>query len=336
MVDSGAEESCANPESFPQETPDIKGAVPLIAVEGSAITTHGLIQPQVTLQSNTGHVEAEFRMQSAEVTDDVMCMANLEDAGAKIMFLGEQGRWVVLPNGTFVELEREGKRYYLNYELSDAPTTSADTSAKLVAPNAVEEGEGVEDEGDKMFEDFSHEQFEPALLEKVQIQLEKENEIEVNDDMMLEQCIHLKSNSEVNAKPQPAQPTPEQVALHNYLHIDYEDWCEHCVAAKAREDAHERASAEVQADRSRRVIQGDYAFFARDGKRVESEDLTHSPLATSLNVLETETQYPLSIYVPRKGTDKYAISVLVNFVKRLRHQVTFQTDRQRITHQSSL
>ena len=44
-----------------------------------------------------------------------------------------------MPDGTFVEMERIGKRYYLNYELS-GPTASADTSAKLVAPNAVEEG----------------------------------------------------------------------------------------------------------------------------------------------------------------------------------------------------
>ena len=51
-----------------------------------------------------------------------------------------------------------------------------------------------------------------------------------------------------------------------------------------------------------------------------------------MTLVDVETGYPYSIYVPRKGTDKYVISVIVQFVKRLRHKVVFQTDQEHPIH----
>ena len=81
------------------------------------------------------------------------------------------------------------------------------------------------------------------------------------------------------------------------------------------------------------MIQGDYLFFSRDGKRVSSGPEgqpaeEHSRLCTILCAVECETGSPFVCYVPRKGTDKYVVSMLVQFVRRLRVGVTFQVDQE--------
>jgi len=193
MVDSGAEESCARPTSFPSCTPDLTRKVDLVAAEGSEITTMGEVNPQVSLRTSEGtDLAACFKLQASDVTDDILCLANIEDADCQIFFLGPLGRWIKTKDGTWIEMVRTGKRYYLHY---DTDTPAAKTAEPgLVAANEAA-GASSQERDDVLFDPFLGEDFEPELKERVQRQLDQEAELdampEITDESALERLLEV-------------------------------------------------------------------------------------------------------------------------------------------------
>ena len=227
-------------------------------------------------------------------------------------------------------MHRQGKRYYLEYETSTPAAQTAEPA--LVAAN---EAAGASPDGD-LFDPFL-EDFEPELKERVQRQLDQEAALdsmpEITDESALERLLDVPVQQQPQPKAQPILPDALEQELHCLTRTPYAPWCEHCVAAKAREDKHIRKDSEQKAASTRRVVQGDYCFYSRNGERVATTDPEgnvdeHSKLCTVLCAVELESQTPFVCYVPRKGTDKYVIWMLVQFVKRLRHKVVFQVDQE--------
>ena len=64
--------------------------------------------------------------------------------------------------------------------------------------------------------------------------------------------------SGMRARPQPRQPTLEEIASHNIDHYPYRSWCRPCVAAMGRADQHVRGSE----DDGIAVVSMDYGFFS--------------------------------------------------------------------------
>ena len=64
----------------------------------------------------------------------MLAVANMEDAGWDLHFAGTQGRWLKTPTGSWVEMARRGKRYFLDFEYD-------------VADQHKPEQEGVDQDG---------------------------------------------------------------------------------------------------------------------------------------------------------------------------------------------
>ena len=103
--------------------------------------------------SDDTDMAACFRLQASSVTDDILSLANLEDSGCQVYFLGHMGRWVRTQEGTWIEMVRTGKRYYLEYETDTLAAQTAEPG--LVAAN---EAAGASPEGD-LFDPFLGEDF---------------------------------------------------------------------------------------------------------------------------------------------------------------------------------
>ena len=69
----------------------------------------------------------------------------------------------------------------------------------------------------------------------------------------------------------PKLPTKEEVETHNLMgHAEYRNWCEICVKAWGRDDAHKTSHAETQSEVP--VIDVDYGFMKYTNKLSEEKD----------------------------------------------------------------
>ena len=100
----------------------------------------------------------------------------------------------------------------------------------------------------------------------------------------------------------PAAPTAAERSAHQLTHLPFQQWCELCVAGKAKEDHHRRrvVADEVQSERLP-IIQMDYMFLGRHGEDVEAE----SALMTILVAVDLETALEnLELFLNKLGYDK--------------------------------
>eukprot|EP00434_Breviolum_minutum_P037111 symbB.v1.2.032893.t1/scaffold4013.1/size46388/4 len=75
-----------------------------------------------------------------------------------------------------------------------------------------------------------------------------------------EATIRTESAREPVVQKAPVVPTEAQIAKHNLTHEPYEDWCEECVANRARQDKHPRAD---HSHSSHSVVSFDFGFASR-------------------------------------------------------------------------
>ena len=97
----------------------------------------------------------------------------------------------------------------------------------------------------------------------------------------------------------PSEPTASERRQHELTHMPYRDWCPHCVKAKGRHGASKK-----QLDRQP-VIQVDYCFHSTDPAL---------PLRKLLTAVDIVTGLGMSVVVPSKGSDDYAVAELKKFI----------------------
>ena len=94
----------------------------------------------------------------------------------------------------------------------------------------------------------------------------------------------------------PRQPSQEERELHELAHLPYRDWCDFCVATKARDDHQRVLDHSVEGRRNISSIQLDYAY-GRSGGNSKAE------LTTILVGVDSETRMLLAVPVEGKGSD---------------------------------
>jgi hypothetical protein len=83
----------------------------------------------------------------------------------------------------------------------------------------------------------------------------------------------------VKARPRPALPTPDEVAVHEATHHPYRNWCRHCVAGAGRRDGHAAVSV-ASRDEGIVTISSDYCYF-NDEQLVGAPAGKHTPILIS-------------------------------------------------------
>ena len=106
----------------------------------------------------------------------------------------------------------------------------------------------------------------------------------------------------------PKEPTAAEVAEHEVLgHIQYREWCRHCVAARGIGQQHRSREQEERESDGLPVVACDYCFMGQDDGKLK-------PI---LVMKDSKTQAIAAIFVEAKGTDPYAIKFWQGFVKHL-------------------
>ena len=94
----------------------------------------------------------------------------------------------------------------------------------------------------------------------------------------------------------PRQPSQEERELHELTHLPYRDWCDFCIATKARDDNQKVLDHSAEGRRSISSVQLDYAY-GRAGGNSKAE------LTTILVGIDSETRMVLAVPVDGKGAD---------------------------------
>ena len=94
----------------------------------------------------------------------------------------------------------------------------------------------------------------------------------------------------------PRQPGKEERELHELTHLPYRDWCDFCVATKARDDHQRILDPSAEGRRNISSVQLDYAYGRSGGNN--KADLT-----TILVGVDAETRMLLAVSVEGKGAD---------------------------------
>ena len=70
---------------------------------------------------------------------------------------------------------------------------------------------------------------------------------------------------------EPHLPHPKEVAEHNVTHCPYRSWCNICVEAAGREDAHKKGARDVAGDDVIPTIGFDYNYFGDHGLQIDED-----------------------------------------------------------------
>ena len=106
----------------------------------------------------------------------------------------------------------------------------------------------------------------------------------------------------------PKQPTPAELAEHEVLgHVQYREWCRHCVAARGIGQQHKSREQEEREADGLPVLSMDYAFMGQEDSKVR-------PI---LVCKDSKTQSYAATFVEKKGVDAYASKFLQSFAQHL-------------------
>ena len=271
----------------------------------------------------TGNISAAS---SKNIRDNILAVCNLQDQGYDVHFIGSQGKhfaYLEKPGKFHQKLQRRGGRYFAEVEYDKGiqkdhenllcPIAEDDSSYWPELDDFNDEelaSENRKDEGP--YEQEVQEEPAPALpgsaapgtaYENLH-PLEGEQEV-LGDDAMLDELLPP------GAWPLavPVEPTAEERILHELTHTNSvpAPWCEICIQAKGKEDAHRRKSLEENR------VTFDFQFFGRDGEAVDG----HARCATVLTAYDAGTRALMCTYVPRKATDEYVLKVTELWIKKL-------------------
>ena len=106
----------------------------------------------------------------------------------------------------------------------------------------------------------------------------------------------------------PEEPTAEERLQHMLTHIPYRQWCQHCVAGKAKGGRHEKSSKYT---REVPTVVLDYMYM-RDTQQDGEEG--GMPILVGYDTVTARggTGTIFARVVPAKGVNEYAVKVLAN------------------------
>ena len=110
----------------------------------------------------------------------------------------------------------------------------------------------------------------------------------------------LQEARRARGRPQPTQPTKQEMEEHALTHMPYRSWCPICVKAKGKKDAYKQQQSKQP------VIQIDFAYFKT------SEDEQNLAVLTAVDV---QSQLCMALAVPDKAIQHdYMINSLRSFI----------------------
>ena len=118
---------------------------------------------------------------------------------------------------------------------------------------------------------------------------------------------------------------------HELTHVPFCNWCEACVAGAGRSGQHRRKT-DSEDGVLETTVQMDYTFFQRGAN--QAKVLDESVLVTVLTLVDKTSRWPLSIQVPRKGTEKsqYVLNAIeLTIPQHARPQASHSASRPRET-----
>ena len=123
----------------------------------------------------------------------------------------------------------------------------------------------------------------------------------------LDESDDVEESEPIRGLKDPGQPSREDVENHNLTHLPYRNWCDICVRAKAKEDAHKKVSKEDKM-RGIPIIAGDYAFPGQNWEPINS---------TVFVFRDDRTQMTYAISVKSKGLseDEWLPAMIVKHIE---------------------
>ena len=118
---------------------------------------------------------------------------------------------------------------------------------------------------------------------------------------------------------QPGDPSPEERAAHEVLHMTKAPWCEACVRGNQTGKPHHRLTHE-QKDIGKGLILLDFAYLKTDGEWCdlgEPEPVAAELYATTLIMVDADTLMMRAVSLPTKAVGEYAIATVLDFLSSL-------------------
>ena len=148
------------------------------------------------------------------------------------------------------------------------------------------------------------------------------------DGFNLEDLAQAPHPVEAGGLSQPVEPTEDEKAKHSLTHLPFANWCESCIAGAGR-DGHHRRKQDSADGALESVVQADYTFFARNAHQARVQD--ESALVTVLTLVDKASGWPVSLQVPRKGSEcsAYVLNIAEQYLNKLGHErTTLQVDQE--------
>ena len=327
MIDSGACDNVVLPDTFPSGHLDVSARKTLYAVNDTPLEMDGIVRTQVHLPASPDpHAAWMFSaFQTESASEPILAVCKALDNNLDVHF-SPHGCYFQSGNQR-IPFYREEDRFYLDVEASSQalphggdgnghPGVLAPLSQARARENQARSGDAPMDEAASdppdsdedradMVQDHAMQPFDPAIA---QAEIEaKEAEMAATDLLTLEE--HARQQVEIAQQPfalsQPVAPSQEERDAHELLHLGLPAWCAHCVANKAKENAHYLQDPTMRKEIPE--VQMDYMFFSRDGGEARDEE---SRLVTCLSAVNLETGWSLFTMLPRKGAIGYAVRAL--------------------------
>ncbi len=107
----------------------------------------------------------------------------------------------------------------------------------------------------------------------------------------------------------PKQPSAEERAMHDLLHMTPAAWCESCILGNQLGNAHRMSTYEKKHSGATSVVL-DYAYLATNGEwksRDEPEPPASEIFATTLVMINTDTLMFRAVSMPTKAISEFAM-----------------------------
>eukprot|EP00971_Amphidinium_carterae_P334692 6470118-Amphidinium_carterae.1 len=105
--------------------------------------------------------------------------------------------------------------------------------------------------------------------------------------------------------PVPTTPTKDEIAQHAVTHVPFKDWCSHCVAGRARGDAHRRRTEHEHAC----VYEADWTYWPSADSQVDVQ--THAGAVCSLTVVHRSSGMIMATACENKVKNVYSEGMFV-------------------------
>ena len=128
-------------------------------------------------------------------------------------------------------------------------------------------------------------------------------------------------SAKVLVKKGPKEPSAREREYHEArCHVEYRNWCPHCVAARGVGQQHKSSDLNTDPDEKLPTLSIDYGFMSKKGE---------DGAMPMLCVKEKHSKKHAASVVDAKGATDYATSFLVGVIKELAYKrIVFKSDNE--------